>query len=172
MSCRSSSALPPQRTLSEICEAVVNDDVDRVRRILQELVYPDPSSLTLPLFVALETGNAGVVQILIEANAEKDKADQAGRTPLFIASRRGCTEPVRFLCESGADKDKADAESWTPLGVASFRGHTNVVVALCKNGADKDKADCDGWTPLLIAYRMMHVDAERILARAVRRRIG
>ena len=121
MSCRSSSALPPQRTLSEICEAVVNDDVDRVRRILQELVYPDPSSLTLPLFVALETGNAGVVQILIEANAEKDKADQAGRTPLFIASRRGCTEPVRFLCESGADKDKADEESWTPLGVASFR---------------------------------------------------
>ena len=79
---------------------------------------------------------------------------------------------MRFLCESGADKDKADEESWTPLCVASFRGHTNVVVALCKNGADKDKADCDGWTPLLIAYRMMHEDAARILARAVRRRIG
>ena len=38
-----------------------------------------------------------------------------------------------------------------------------MVVALCKNGADKDKADCDGWTPLLIAYRMMHVDAARLL---------
>ena len=57
--------------------------------------------------LASRRGHLEGVKLLCEAGADKDKADQNGRTALMVASRRGDLEVVQLLCEAGADKDKA-----------------------------------------------------------------
>ena len=54
-----------------------------------------------------------MAQLLSEAGADKDKADEDGSTALMSASCKGHLLVARLLCEAGADKGKADEEGWT-----------------------------------------------------------
>ena len=60
-------------------------------------------------------GHVEIVQLLLSAGADKDKADNNGWTPLIWAAGGGHVEIVRLLLAAGADKDKADKDGWTPL---------------------------------------------------------
>ena len=48
-----------------------------------------------------------MVRLLIEAGADKEKAQEDGQTPLALAVERGCLSIARLLVEAGADKEKA-----------------------------------------------------------------
>ena len=63
----------------------------------------------------LKKGQLEVVRLLLEANADKDKAFEDGATPLFVAAENGQLEVVRLLLEAKADKDKGDQIGVTPL---------------------------------------------------------
>ena len=60
-------------------------------------------------------GHVETVQLLLSAGADKDKADNDGKTPLIRAAGEGHIETVRLLLSAGADKDKADSDGKTPL---------------------------------------------------------
>ncbi len=48
--------------------------------------------MVTPLCIAAEEGHMEVVNALIAAGADKDKADDDGTTPLFIAAEEGHVE--------------------------------------------------------------------------------
>jgi hypothetical protein len=91
------------------------------------------------------------VRLLVEADADGEKAATDGRTPLLFACERGHIEVVRLLVEAGADKEKTLPDGHTPLHLAVRQGHFEVVRLLVEAGADKEKALSDGHTPLHLA---------------------
>ena len=52
--------------------------------------------------IACEYDHLEVVRLLVDAGADKDKADDDGRTPLWMASQNGHLEVVRVLVDAGA----------------------------------------------------------------------
>ena len=71
-------------------------------------------------------GHLEVTRLLLEANADKDKAMNDGATPLFVAAQDAQLEVARLLLEASADKDKAMNNGATPLFVAAQNGHLEV----------------------------------------------
>ena len=86
-------------------------------------------------------GHLEVVRLLVEAGADKNKADNDGLTPLFMASHNGLLEIVRLLIDAGADKDQAPFTRYytgmKPLYIACKKGHLEIVRLLVDAGADK-----------------------------------
>ena len=59
-----------------------------------------------PLFMAAQEGQLEVARLLLNANADTDKATQDGATPFDVAAQRGHLEVLRLLQESNTDKSK------------------------------------------------------------------
>ena len=114
----------------------------------------DPSSLSKsPMNVAAERGHLGVVQLLLEAGADKDAAKADGVTALMAAALKGHLEVVRLLLEAGADKNVARADGATALMGAAQNGCLEVVRLLLEAGADKNAGPA-GWENCLDACSM------------------
>ena len=111
-------------------------------------------------------GHLSIVNALLSAGADKDKAMDGGFTPLHMAADKGNLEVVKALLSAGADKDKADTEDFTPLHMAADEGHLEVAKALLSAGADKDKADEEGSTPLYVAADEGHLEVVEVLLSA------
>jgi ankyrin repeat protein len=48
-----------------------------------------------------------IVRLVLEAGADRDKADNMGSTPFLVACRIGKAEIARLLVDAGADRNKA-----------------------------------------------------------------
>ena len=121
------------------------------------------------LHFACSQGHMEAVQLLLEASADKDKADEGGATPMFVASWVGHMEVVRWLLQVRADKDKCDNNGATPLLKACGHhryDHVEVVRLLLESNADTERATVLGNTPLLAASQNGHVEIVRILLEA------
>jgi hypothetical protein len=117
-----------------------------------------------PLYVASHHGHLPVVEALLQAGADVDKARDNGATPLYIASHHGHLPVVQALLQAGTDVDKArDDGGATPLIAASNQGNLPVVQALLQTGADVDKAADDGCTPLYVGSQQGHVPVVQAL---------
>lgn len=55
-----------------------------------------------PMWIAVDSNRAGVVQLLCEAGAHTSQAGPEGRTPLHIAARQGFIECAELLLQHGA----------------------------------------------------------------------
>lgn len=64
-------------------------------------------------------GHAGVVKLLVKANALVDKANQKGTTALMRATQEGNEEVVRILVAAGADVSKRNNERMNALMLGS-----------------------------------------------------
>lgn len=80
------------------------------------VVWPDPFSGTCSGRFA---GHAGVVKLLVEANALVDKANQKGTTALMLATQGENGEVVGILLSAGADVSKRNNEGVDALMLAS-----------------------------------------------------
>ena len=115
---------------------------------------------------ASEFGHLSIVNALLAAGANKDKAADEGYTPLHVSAYGGHLEVVKALLAAGADKDKATDGGYTPLHKAVDEGHLEVVKALLAAGADKDKATDGGNTPLHKAAHRGHLSIVNALLAA------
>ena len=61
-------------------------------------------------FAAMK-GHQEIVRCLLEAGADKDRADIHGNTPMRSAAMNGNEEILRLLLEAGEDKDRADIQA-------------------------------------------------------------
>ena len=100
-------------------------------------------------------GRLNVIESLIQAGADVDKATNNGFTALIAASGKVHAAIVEALIQAGADVDKATNNGDTALIVASEKGHGATVEVLIKAGADIDKAADDGVTALMLS--LIHI---------------
>lgn len=81
-----------------------------------------------PLHEAVQTGNEGMVQFLIDHDAFVNAADMQGWTPLHEASQRGNYAIFKLLVDNGANINASVVSSYTtPLSIANNKGFLNIV---------------------------------------------
>jgi ankyrin repeat protein len=113
------------------------------------------------LHLAAYFGLQGIVQRLLDCDADVKAANSEGETPLFQASQNGHLEVVRLLLDRGADVNTAASYGQTPLHLPT--GHVELVRLLLHHGADIKAVDSDGQTPLYQASENGHLEVVRLL---------
>ena len=72
------------------------------------------------LFIA---GCTESIKVLLENDAQVDKADVKAQTPLFVAAVNQHWECAKILLEAGADPNGNEKNLCTPLAVMAQRGY-------------------------------------------------
>jgi len=111
---------------------------------------------------ASASGNAEIVQALLDAHASVDARQVNENTPLTIASARGHVDVVRILLAAKADVGAVDENGYSSLMLASANGHGEVARVLLAAKADVNARARDGSTALMLAmYRGRAETAQR-----------
>ena len=101
-----------------------------------------------PLMTACNNGNAGAINILMNAGADPNIADHDGYTCLHYVALDGSEEALQAIIAHGADVNAANKENVTALMTACGKGNTCAINILMNVGADPNIADNDGYTCL------------------------
>ncbi|CAJ1328447.1 unnamed protein product [Effrenium voratum] len=100
-------ALTGEATCIDLLQAAGKGDAKHVIVLLEKPHDPnaaDRNSHVTPLFNASANGHLEVVQRLLDASADKEKADRQGTTPLLIAAVRGHQAVAQCLLDAPATK--------------------------------------------------------------------
>lgn len=109
---------------------------EHVERLLEEnpkAVNERIDGAGYPLHAAAGSGNAEVVQMLLDAGAEVNARSQRNNTALHVAAGRGHSEVVALLLAHGAD---VNAESRHGIRPLTHAGNADVALLLVDAGAD------------------------------------
>jgi hypothetical protein len=116
-----------------------------------------------PLHIALENNYPiDVINALIEAKANTNAHDYAGRTPLTIAVLSGNLKSVNALLEVGVNPNVVPLSGIPPLHTAIKQKHVDIILALIKAKADLNKAS-NGLTPLSVAESTGNIEIVKLL---------
>jgi ankyrin repeat protein len=96
---------------------------------------------------AKATGPRGVTSILLAANVGTSESDRTGRRK----TGAGAIETIRLLMAAGADINAADGQGRTAAHGAALWGMTDVIRFLHENKVDLTRKDSRGLTPLQTA---------------------
>ena len=117
---------------------------------------------------AAGSGEASLVEFLLELGAEPNTLDSGGHTPLYYVANE-CSAPdgvevVRILVKSGANVNACDGvQRCTPLHMAARRGNVEIANALLECGADAALKDKRGDTPLQRAINCRKKEVANLL---------
>lgn len=151
----------------ELGDAVVGNDPDRVRWLLDHGAAPDTVA-TLDfnaLQWAVREGRVAIAGILLDRGATIDVRDKDGWSPLMLAVYRDDADMVRLLVERGADKNGWSPSGWNPLALAITYGSLPRTTQLVDAGADVNAVNAAGFTPLMFAIAKKSDDAIDLLIR-------
>ncbi len=139
---------------SPLLAAAENGKIRAVKELLSAKAQVDvaamhPDSLgTTALIQAAENGHVNgwrdcksIVEQLIEAKADVNKARTDGETALHRAADKGYPGAVRMLLAAGADTTKRDTYKRTPLHNAVINNHLNTAYLLLGARASKQAFD-------------------------------
>jgi hypothetical protein len=105
-------------------------------------------ALALALDEAIRVDASELIELLLEAGAELERADARGRTPLLQAAALGRGETVRALLARGSNPAARSRSGQTALHLAARSGDLSGVEALLGAGADAVARDARGRTAL------------------------
>ncbi|KAG2494675.1 hypothetical protein HYH03_007191 [Edaphochlamys debaryana] len=136
-------AVRPARTNAErsLIQAAMQGELGDVVRLLGDPNDPMNPNVTnqegwTALHCACRFGHTGVVEALLQAEAEASVQRGDGDTPLHIAIDQ-CQRPVvEALLRGGADMSIRNKHGFTPLIAAVVAGNLEAVEALLRAGAD------------------------------------
>mmetsp|Transcript_17758 Transcript_17758/g.54632 ORF Transcript_17758/g.54632 Transcript_17758/m.54632 type:complete len:215 (+) Transcript_17758:291-935(+) len=103
---------------------------------------------------AVSCSRENMVAILLNHDANPNKADETGSCALHIAAARGAINIVTRLIESHADVNAMNAAGLRPLHYSALFGHASCIKKLIDYGADVDAQDKEGNTALHLAAQM------------------
>ena len=169
----------PAVAAEQLFDAIAAGDEDGVRELVSarpELAGRRNEAGLSPVLHALYSGQAGLVETLLDVNPPLDVFDAAavgrtrgleellaaepelarawspdGFTALHYAAFFGQEGSARLLLERGAEVDvvaRNENIHVTPLHSAASGGHPSIVKLLLEHGADPNAAQDGGFTPL------------------------
>lgn len=168
-SCKNDLPLIHKTRLEILQEAVRLGTKEQVERLIS--LYPaaldqqDENGKTL-VSIAAEAhrpnlfpdySRADVMQVLLNAGADINIADNKKWTPLYYASRQNCNDLLPMLVAAKADLNAQNSDLSTPLHRLCDRHATESVLFLLENGAHPDVVNCAG-TPLFYAASKGYLD--------------
>lgn len=121
---------------------------------------------TLALLMAASDGDAAACQVLLEAGAAVDSADDLGRCALHAAACDGHVAVCRLLLNKGAEimrSCRPDTSKPTALVGAACNGHVAVCDLLLERGADVGQAAGGGKTAFYMAAYAGKEEACRLI---------
>ena len=168
---------PPLDTKSQLLlDAARDGKAAHVRQLLFTGMGVDPRRPggKTPLLDAAHEGHKEVVELLLNARADKEATDnpyndsRQGGTPLTYAAFNGHAAVVQLLLKAKANTDAQNHLGWTPLIAASFKGHASIAKMLIEAGAKKGTKDVQGLPALYYAKSSLvreagHVDIIKML---------
>ena len=172
---RSSSPDPdakkPVNLPSELRDAIDQDSVDEVERLLQyngavhvRFTYhfqdrEDESPGATPLILAAALGRDVIIERLLEHGASLDDITRDnGSSAIHLAAKHGHLGAVNILLNKGALINDVNDYNYTPLIYASWQGHLEAAKLLVSKGANPTCIDYSGWNALGWACRYGHAD--------------
>ena len=101
-------------------------------RELPELVLQSDDQGYLPMHLAAKTGDAGLLQMLVEHGADINamSSNEERVLPLHSAAYEGKIASMRYLLNQGADINAQDANGFTPLICAAKSDRPEAVIFL------------------------------------------
>ena len=143
--------------------------VSEVEQLLQSPLDPnirDSLGKRTALHVAAGNGHSEVVELLLEAGADKDAVMQNGRTVFDVAVSNDHLEVVRVLLNAGAEKDAPLQNGVTALYAAASYDQSRLVKLLLEAGAKRNAVMQNGKTALDVAVSNGHREVVKLLLEA------
>jgi ankyrin repeat protein len=97
---------------------------------------------------AVQAGDLGWFESLVQSGANVDARDENGQTPLHYAAERGFIECMEVLIKHGADLHIIDNSGFSPLLWAVVAGQEGATTELLFMGADANSFSADGKSAL------------------------
>jgi ankyrin repeat protein len=113
---------PPANDGEELCDALLADDVARLRSLLDAGRDPNVADLRLgrdeapPLQLAADGGDCESIALLLRAGADVNARSGSGWTALLRACNGGHLEAARMLLDAGADPKVRNDEGYSAWG--------------------------------------------------------
>ena len=106
------------------------------------------------LILACQKRNKNIVNILLNAGADPNTADDKGATCIYYAIREGCSkDELETIVIYGADVNVTNKNNVTVLMIACEKGNKDAINVLLNAGADPNIADSKGATCIYYAIR-------------------
>jgi len=118
---------------------------------------------TTPLILAARLAIEGMVEELIQAEADINASDDNGKSALHWAASVNNVDAVNTLLAHGANRDAQDTKDETPLFLACREGSYQAAKALLDHCANRDITDHMDRLPRDVAQERLHHDIVRLL---------
>ncbi|HEY2846795.1 MAG TPA: ankyrin repeat domain-containing protein [Pyrinomonadaceae bacterium] len=152
---------------SELARAVADQDKGLVRELISKGVEVNAKESSYnkitPMFLAVESGDVEIVQMLLDAGAKVNVRSTSKETPLMRLDSDGTRPLVELLIRNGARVNVADKDGNTPLILAAENSTDDAIAALIEAGADVNSANNDGETALMKAADRDDIQSVRAL---------
>jgi len=158
-----------QRNLDEaLVKAIEEKDRMKVLALVSSGAPVDGSGSVSPLFSAVRSGDAQIVEILLTRGAKADPrlTEMFNATPLMFAAGANREDIVKQLLEAGADINARDNNGDPAINWAAYYGFTDMVKYLVKHGANMKLVGHGN--ALEIAMRRGHQDLVLALAQEMK----
>jgi len=118
---------------------------------------------TTPLILAARLAIEGMVEDLIQADADINASDENGKSALHWAASVNNVDAVNTLLAHGANRDAQDVKDETPLFLSCREGSYQAAKALLDHCANRDITDHMDRLPRDVAQERLHHDIVRLL---------
>ncbi|HTQ99787.1 MAG TPA: ankyrin repeat domain-containing protein [Candidatus Acidoferrum sp.] len=156
---------PLANAVGSLAAAARTDDLAQSRQLLKagaNVNTPEPDG-TSALLWAVYNSSTPLVQLLLDAHADANAANELGITPLLQASRNGNAVIITALLAHGAKLDPTP-HTEPALMSAARAGNVDAVKVLLKAGANPNATEpLDQQTALMWAVAGNHLDVAKVL---------
>ncbi|KAI9042817.1 ankyrin repeat domain-containing protein [Aspergillus affinis] len=110
-----------------------------------ELALEDKDDLGMTkLYHAMQAGDLGLVESLLQSGASANFRDENGQTPLHYAAEKGFIDCIKVLLKHGADLRIIDNSGFSPFLWAVVAGQEGATAGLVFMDADVNSFSADG----------------------------